>query len=124
MKNKLRLQIISLLLVLTTLMTALPLSVFAEELKGEEAEELYIKSVKLVRAKTAEEAGALLKEEGYTLLDGNLNAGTGADGIWMGYETTTDPTEAIYDMKLMNMKGGYTLTSMEEALASQAMFSL
>ena len=119
MKNKLCVQIIALLLVLTTLMTALPLSVFAEELKGEAGNEEYVKSVKLVQAETEEEAKAVLKKDGYTLLSGNLNAGTGADGMWLGYQTTTDPTEAIYDMKIMNMKGGYTLTTIDEAMAAQ-----
>ena len=119
MKNKLCFQIISLVLVLATLLTALPLSVFAEEIQGESENEEYIKSVKLVQAKTADEAKAIFKTEGYTFLSGNLNEGTGEEGVWLGYQTTTDPTEAIYDMKLMNMKGGYTLTTMEEALAAQ-----
>lgn len=119
MKNKLCFQIISLVLVLATLLTALPMSVFAEELSGETEDEEYIKSVKLVQAKTADEAKLILKEDGYTLLGGNLNTGTGGEGVWLGYQTTTDPTEAIYDMKVMNMKGGYTLTTMEDALAAQ-----
>ena len=112
-------RLISFVLVLATILTALPLTVFSDAVQEDGTEDLYIKSVKLVQAKTKEEAKAILKEEGYTLLDGNLNVGTGQDGVWLGYQTTTDPTEAIYDMKLMNMKGGYTLTSMEEALAAQ-----
>lgn len=110
------LKIVSLVLVISTLFSTLPMTAFAE---GAEAEEVYIKSVQLARAETKEEAKSLLENEGYIFLDANLNAGTGEDGIWMGYTTTTDPEEAIYDMKLMNMKGGFTLTSMEEALAAQ-----
>lgn len=121
MRTKFSWKIISFLLVIATLMTALPLSAFAAERKAEEsdASEVYLKDVKLVRAKTREEAERLLTNCGYTFLDENLNEGTGADGIWMGYQTTTDPTQAIYDMKVMNMKGGFTRTSMEQALASQ-----
>ena len=121
MKNNLITKIVTLLLVIATLMTALPLSVFAENVKSESeaSEEIYIKSVKLAEAKTREEAKAKLEDEGYILLEGNLNEGTGENGIWLGYQTTTDPAEAIYDMKLMNMNGGFTLTSMKEALASQ-----
>ena len=121
MKIKFSWKIISLLLVVATLMTTLPLSVFAEEIKsgGNDATELYLKEVKLVQAKTADEAKRILSQSGYEFWDGNLNVGTGKDGIWMGYLTTTDPTQAIYDMKVMNMKGGFTRSSMEEALASQ-----
>ena len=124
MKRKLYARIIALILVITTLVTVLPLAVFAEEIKGEnstagETQEVYIKSVKLAQAKTEEEAKEALEEEGYIFLEGNLNAGTDADGIWLGYTITSDPSEAIYDMKLMNMKGGYTLTSLKDALAAQ-----
>ena len=109
------LKIVSLVLVISTLLTALPMAAFAE---GAETEEIYIKSVRLAQAKTKDKAKTLLESEGYIFLDGNLNEGTGEDGIWMGYTTTTDPEEAIYDMKLMNMNGGFTLTSMEAALAA------
>ena len=110
------LKIVSLVLVISTLFSTLPTTVFAE---GAEAEEVYIKSVQLARAETKEEAKKLLEAEGYIFLDGNLNAGTGEDGIWMGFKTTTNPEEAIYDLKVMNMNGGFTLTSMKEALAAQ-----
>ena len=96
------LKIVSLVLVISTLLTALPMAAFAE---GAETEEIYIKSVRLAQAKTKDKAKTLLESEGYIFLDGNLNEGTGEDGIWMGYTTTTDPEEAIYDMKLMNMNG-------------------
>ena len=116
MKNKWYLKLLSVLLVLATLTAALPMSVFAAEIHDKE---VYIKTVKLMQAKTKEEAKDLLEGEGYIFFDRNLNEGTGADGVWLGYTTTTDPAEAIYDMKLMNAKGGYTLTSMEAALESQ-----
>ena len=121
MKNRIAPKMIALLLILATLMTALPLRIFAEEIRSEaEAEEeTYIRSVKLTKAKTRAEAKEVLEAEGYIFLEGNLNEGTGQTGIWLGYQTTTDPTEAIYDMKVMNMNGGFTLTSMKEALASQ-----
>ena len=121
MKRKLSWKIVSLILVLATLMTSLPLTVFAEEINngGSAEQELYIKEVKLVQAKNREEAANLLALNGYQMLDYNLNEGTGKDGIWLGYISTTDPTEAIYDLKLMNMDGGFTRTSMEKALEAQ-----
>lgn len=119
MKAKLYGKIISLILVITTLVAALPLTVFAETSEIEKNKGLYVKNIKLAQAKTKDEAQAILEDEGYIFLDGNLNEGTGEDGVWIGYTTTTDPNEAIYDLKVMNMKGGFTLTSVEEALKNQ-----
>ena len=116
MKNKLGTKLLSILLVLATLSAMLPMSVFAAEAR--EAE-VYIKEIKLTQATTKEEAKGLLEDTGYIFLDRNLNEGTYGEGVWLGYKTTTDPSEAIYDIKLMNAKGGYTLTSMEKALESQ-----
>ena len=111
-------KLIAFILTIATLLTALPLTAFAQDGESVENDELYLKSVKLAQGKK-EEARAALLADGYVFLDQNLNEGTGQSGVWMGYQTTTDPTEAIYDMKLMNMKGGFTLTSMKEALATQ-----
>ena len=119
MKTKLYGKIISLILVIATLVTTLPLTVFAQTIEIEKEKELYVKSIKLAQAKNKYEAKAILEGEGYIFLDGNLNEGTGQDGIWIGYTTTTDPNEAVYDLKVMNMKGGFTLTSVEEALKAQ-----
>lgn len=116
MKKRFGRKLISIVLVVSMLLTTVPMTVLSEKVVEEE---LYIKSVRLARADSAAEAKKILEAEGYIFLDANLNAGTGEDGIWLGYQTTSDPTEAIYDMKLMNMKGGFTLTSMEEALAAQ-----
>ena len=119
MKKRLLTKIVTVLLVVATLLTALPMSVFAETAGEATKEEVYIKSIKLARAKKQEEAKQILEKEGYIFVNKNLNEGTGADGVWLGYTTTTDPTKAIYDIKLMNTDGGYTLTSMESVLESQ-----
>ena len=119
MKAKLYGKIISFILVVAILFTALPFTVFAETVEIEKNKDTYVKSIKLAQAKTKDEAKSILEDEGYIFLDGNLNEGTGQDGIWIGYTTTTDPSEAIYDLKVMNMKGGFTLTSVEEALKQQ-----
>ncbi|MBO5842195.1 MAG: hypothetical protein J6R46_04275, partial [Clostridia bacterium] len=111
-------KVIAFLLMLATLMTALPLAAFAQEDPTAANDEVYLKSVKLEEG-SKEDAKAALVADGYIFFDQNLNEGTGQKGVWLGYQTTTDPTQAIYDMKLMNMKGGFTLTSMKEALATQ-----
>lgn len=117
-KKSISVKLISLLLVIIMTVTALPIITAAQN--GNAAEiELYIKSVKLVQAETAEEARALLEGIGYIFLEENLNEGTEEEGVWLGYTTTADPNEAIYDLKLMNMNGGFTITSMEQMVASQ-----
>ena len=121
MKKTFGLKLISVLLVIATLIASVPISAFAgsEALQSGSETEIYMKSVKMAQAKSKEEAKSFLEGAGYIFIDRNLNEGTGADGIWMGYTTTTDPTEAIYDIKLMNTDGGYDLTSMESVLNSQ-----
>ena len=114
-------KLISAILLIATLVTALPLSIIADEIipETQKQSELYVKSIKGAQAKTREEAKKRLEKEGYIFLEGNLNEGTGEEGVWLGYTTTTDPNEAIYDLKVMNTKGGYTLTSVEDALKKQ-----
>lgn len=114
MKHNLLIKMLSMLLLLATLVTALPMQAFADTIQEEE--ELYLKSVRVATAKSPEEARRQLEAEGYIFLEENLNEGTKGNGVYLGYTTTTDPAEAIYDMKLMNMNGGYSLTSMLKAL--------
>ena len=119
MKKSFSIKAIVIFLVIATLMVSLPMTVFADAIQGEEEAEIYMKSIKVAQANTKEQAKSLLEAEGYIFLDHNLNEGTGAEGVWMGYTTTTDPNEAIYDIKLMNTDGGYTLTSMDAVYSAQ-----
>ncbi|MEE3467230.1 MAG: hypothetical protein VZQ83_02200 [Eubacterium sp.] len=79
--------------------------------------------MKLGEGITAEDAQKSLLDEGYFILekDGtpvNLNYDSASHNvfsdspkevyIYLGYKTTTDPDEAITDMAVMNMKGGYS----------------
>ena len=102
--------------------TLLPAQVFADTPD-------YISEVKIGIGKTADEAKASL--EGYTILDCNLNENAGASGVgsngnravYLGYKTTTERKDAITDLALMNMKGGYDVNEydilMEKQLKSQ-----
>lgn len=113
-------RVLSLLLAIVIAVVSLPTAAFAEAVQNAAEEEVfYIKEVRLAQAETREEAKVVLEDDGFIFLDSNLNEGTGEDGIWLGYKVTSDPTEAIYDMKLMNTDGGFTLTSMEEAIKAQ-----
>ena len=84
---------------------------------------LYVSDVKVGMGETSEEAAKELLAEGYTILkdadgeyaDLNYKAGTKSGMkkgptqkiVYLGYKTTTDPSEAITDLAVMNMNGGY-----------------
>ena len=84
----------------------------------------YISEVKIGMGKTAEEAKAAL--EGYTILDVDLNrkagGGLGSKGekaVYLGYKTTKNKSEAITDLALMNMKGGYSIEDYDYLMETQ-----
>ncbi|MCR5201869.1 MAG: hypothetical protein K6D02_02070 [Lachnospiraceae bacterium] len=88
----------------------------------EEASKKYIKEVVLSYGKTEEDAVNWLKKNGYNIVNGNINSGTDDDGnietnvVLMGYKTTSDRKDAIKDMAVMNMTGGYNEANLEEFL--------
>ena len=82
------------------------------------------------------DAKAWLTDNGYTVIDTNLNAGaesgasasaiswaTGARSaraVYLGYKTTTDSSQAITSLKTMNMTGSYSFDSYQEVLDKMA----
>ena len=83
----------------------------------------YISEVKVFMAKEEADAKSALQSEGYTLLDCNLNqdaeGGVGSKGkkaTYLGYKTTTNSKEAITDLAVMNMKGGYSTEDYESLM--------
>ena len=64
-------------------------------------------------------------EKGKTIpVDLNQGAGGGAgskgdQAVYLGYKTTTDSKEAITDLALMNMKGGYSVQEYEALMETQ-----
>ena len=84
----------------------------------------YIKDVVLSYGKTADEAKAWLTENGYEILDYDLNEDADdtfstSRAVYLGYTTTDNAEEAITDMRLMNMKGGYSVQDYQMLLADQ-----
>ncbi len=84
----------------------------------------YVKEVILSYGNTADEAKQWLTDNGYEVLDNNLN--DGADdtfstkrAVYLGYKTTDKASEAITDMKVMNMKGGYSIQDYQMLLSEQ-----
>ncbi len=93
--------------------------------------EVYIRDIKLFEGFTAEAAKTSMERENYipvkngnTIIDFNKDAGTEDSGkscpsskvVYMGYRTTTDPDEAITDMAVMNMNGGYSVKDYDKMI--------
>ena len=106
--------LLSLVLVLGTLLGT---SLTANAAWG--VEEEYLDDLRLIYADTYEEAQTILSEtklEGYKILNSNLNAASGVvntllgnTGVWLAYKTTTDIDNAITDIAIMQMGGGYSI---------------
>ncbi|MBO6108516.1 MAG: hypothetical protein J6P16_03820 [Eubacterium sp.] len=85
----------------------------------------YIKEVRVGMGATDDEAKKELEAEGFTILkddsgnnaDLNKDAGTGSKLkkgardkiVYLGYKTTSDEKQAITDLAVMNMNGGYSI---------------
>ena len=111
--------IIGVVLALTLCITTCT-SAFAATFNGKK----YVKETILSYGNTAEEAKKWLTDNDYEIVDNNLNAG--ADdafstkrAVYLGYKTTDKADEAITDMKLMNMKGGYSVQDYQMLLSEQ-----
>ena len=79
----------------------------------------YLSDLKMAEAATADEAKNMLTEAGFTVLDKNLNPG-GDKVVYLGYKKSTNVDDAITDVKVMNMDGGFNIsdydTVFEEAM--------
>ena len=100
-KAKLFSKIAVCVLLVTALLVQTILPVYAE------AQPVYLKEVQISTGSTAAEAKQWLIDNGYTVLNEDLNAGTGKDYSYIGYKTTTNKAEAICDISLMSMESGY-----------------
>ncbi len=95
---------------------------------------LYISEVKVGMGETSEEAAKELLAEGFTIIKGddgqyadlNEKAGTNSGMkkgptdkiVYIGYKTTDDPKQAITDLAVMNMNGGYSIQDYETLMAN------
>ncbi len=84
----------------------------------------YVMEIILSYGNTDDDAKNWLTDNGYTVLNYNLNEG--ADDTWstkravyLGYTTTNNVDEAVTDMRLMNMKGGYSVQDYQLLLEEQ-----
>ena len=79
----------------------------------------YLSDLKMAEANTADEAKKLLTDAGYEILDKNLNP-DGSKAVYLGYKKSKNVDDAITDVKVMNMNGGFNIsdydTIFEEAM--------
>ena len=117
-----RILLIALSLVLAVLTAALmPAQVFADSLPD------YVSEVKVFydSYSDAEKQGyTVLKDDDKNVVDLNKGAGggwgsKGNRAVYLGYKTTTNRKDAITDLALMNMKGGYDVAEYESLMNTQ-----
>ena len=104
MKNTFK-YVLSMILVLSLLFSTAVTALAA----GKDDEE-YLSDLRIIYAEDYDEATEILAGsglEGYKLFNENLNANTGKIGVWIAYKTTTDIEDAITDIAVMQMNGGY-----------------
>ena len=83
-------------------------------------DEEYLSDLKIIYADDYSEAEEILEDselEDYMLLDANLNDNTGKKGVFLAYKVTTDIEDAITDLAIMQMDGGYKEGNYQEMIA-------
>ena len=99
---------------------------------ADNTEKKYISEVKVGMGVTSDQASKELLDEGYTILkddSGNyadLNKDAGAKSpmkpgpnqkiVYLGYKTTAKASDAITDLAVMNMEGGYSFEEYEKVM--------
>ena len=127
--KKLLTAITSAVLCMTMLILA-PTQVVASA--ADNTEKKYISDVKVGMGVTSDQASKELLDEGYTILkddSGNyadLNKDAGAASpmkagpnqkiVYLGYKTTADVNDAVTDLAVMNMDGGYSYEDYEKLM--------
>ena len=125
--KKLIMALTSVILCMTMLIGA-PAQLVASAAGGKK----YISEVKVGMGETSDEASKELKSGGYTILtddkgnyaDLNKDAGTSSTMkkgpnqkiVYLGYKTTDDVNDAVTDLAVMNMNGGYSYQEYEKLM--------
>lgn len=73
------------------------------------APQKYISEIRLSSHENDAQAKQWLTDNGYYIYDVDLNQKTTEDFVYLGYKTTDDPEQAITDLKVMNMNGGFII---------------
>ncbi len=108
MRNRILKAAVSLVLALTICVTACT-TAFAASSKA-----VYLSDLVLCAAQSADEAETKLTKNGYKLMsEENLNESLSGSGMYLGYKSTPNRSEAITDVAVMNMNGKYSFSDYE-----------
>ena len=83
---------------------------------------VYLSEVMTFQADSAEAAQAECLEKGYIFVNKDVNAGTSKKPVYLGYKTTTNEKDAIYEIKVLAMDRGYEIkdkAAMQEEYMNQ-----
>ena len=108
-------RIISLILIITTLFSIFVIN--ANAAKDEE----YLSEVALVYEDSVEDAKKAIAGTDWKLLEQDLNPNADYmidDGVYLIYKTSTNVEDAITDLRVMDMYGGYSTSNYENQLAA------
>ena len=113
-------RIISMLLIVTTLLTTFAVNVSAA------SNEEFIAEVALIYEDSIEDAKAAIAGTDWKLYEQDLNPNADYmfdDGVYLIYKTSTNVEDAITDLRVMDMYGGYSTSNYEKQLeASKAAY--
>ena len=113
-------RIISLLLIVTTLFTTFAINVSAA--KSEE----FVSEVALIYEDSVEDAKDAIAGTDWKLWEQDLNANADYmfdDGVYLIYKTSTNVEDAITDLRVIDMYGGFSVSNYEKQLeASRAQY--
>ena len=113
-------RIISLILIITTLFSIFSFSVNAAK------DEEYLSEVALVYEDSVEDAKKAIAGTDWKLLEQDLNPNADYifdNGVYLIYKTSTNVEDAITDLRVMDMYGGYSISNYEKQLeASRAAY--
>ena len=70
---------------------------------------VYLSEVKMYEADNEEAARTECTNDGYTFISKDVNSGTGKKPVYLGYKTTLNEKEAIYEIRILAMDRGYEI---------------
>ena len=103
----------------TAVTVAIPVKKYVPIMASAATAEQFLSEVALVYKDSVEEAQEAIAGTDWKLFNKDLNANADAvfdDGVYLIYKTSTDVEDAITDLRVMDMYGGYSTTSYKQQL--------
>lgn len=104
---------------LVSIILIICLSVGSVAVVSADEPEVYISELRQIYAENYDAAKKILAEtrfSDYNILNYNLNSKTDKIGVWLAYKTSTNIEEAITDLAVMQMDGGYNIGNYQKMI--------